>query len=267
MKHFKWYGSFLFMRTFLLSLLMIISITACDQSKKPLPQEVESPANTTSTTAQKSHPDYITYNADLQKQRVRFFWKDPRGEHYERIDAVNKELAQQQTNLLYAVNGGIFQEDLTPLGLFIQDQKVQAPLNKRRGYGNFYVQPNGVFYITKQQKAGIVSTASFKQVSSITDAIQSGPMLLIDGLINPLFTKGSSNVNIRNGVGIKPDNTVVFSMSKRPVNFYDFANYFKTQGCVNALYLDGAISQSYCPEQDWKQTGGRFSVIIGVIEK
>lgn len=242
-------------------------ITACDQTKKPLPQEVELPVKTTSATAQKSHPDYITYQADLQKHRVRFFWKNTRGAHYKRIEAVNNELTQQQTKLLYAANGGIFQEDLTPLGLFIQDQKVQTPLNKRKGYGNFYVQPNGVFYITKQQKARVVKTASFKQDVSITDAIQSGPMLLIDGLINPVFTKGSSNINIRNGVGVKPDNTVVFCMSKRPVNFYDFANYIKSQGCVNALYLDGAISQSYCPEQDWKQTGGRFSVIIGVTEK
>ncbi len=164
-------------------------------------------------------------------------------------------------------SGGIFQEDLTPLGLFIQDHNVQTPLNKRNGYGNFYVQPNGVFYITKDNKAGIVKTGSFKQTASMTYAIQSGPMLLIDRQINTQFVNGSSNINIRNGVGVRLDNTVVFSMSKRPVNFYDFANHFKALGCVNALYLDGAISQSYCPSLDWEQTGGPFSVIIGVTEK
>ena len=255
------------MKAISLSLMVIIPFTSCDLTAYSPSQPDEQAPKVVTTTNPKTDPDYVTYKVDLKNNSIRFFWKNSRGDHYKRIGTVKEELAKQQIKLLYAANGGIFQEDLTPLGLFIQGQKVRTPLNKRKGYGNFYVQPNGVFYITKDNKPGIATTGSFKQTASITNAVQSGPMLLIDGRMNPIFTVGSSNINIRNGVGVRPDNTVVFSMSKRPVNFYDFANHFKALGCVNALYLDGAISQSYCPELDWEQTGGPFSVIIGVTGK
>ncbi|WP_133994719.1 hypothetical protein [Dinghuibacter silviterrae] len=62
--------------------------------------------------------------------------------------------------------------------------------------------------------------------------------------------QGSPNVNIRNGVGILPGNKLLFAISREPVNFYDFAAFFKAQGC------------RYAPEQQWEQTDGDFGVII-----
>jgi uncharacterized protein YigE (DUF2233 family) len=55
-------------------------------------------------------------------------------------------------------------------------------------------------------------------------------------------------------------------MSKSGINFYDFADYFKRQGCKQALYLDGFVSRTYLPAQHWLQTDGNFGVIIGVSE-
>ena len=72
-------------------------------------------------------------------------------------------------------------------------------------------------------------------------ATQSGPMLIIDGQIHPAFKQGTANLNIRNGVGILPNNKLLFVMSKKEMNLYDFANYFKNSGCINALYLDGFV--------------------------
>ena len=89
-------------------------------------------------------------------------------------------------------------------------------------------------------------------------------MLVIDGAIPAIFKQGSANLNIRNGVGILPDGRVILAMSKSAINFYDFANYFRSIGCKNALYLDGFISRTYLPEKNWVQTDGDFGVIIGV---
>ncbi len=89
-------------------------------------------------------------------------------------------------------------------------------------------------------------------------------MLVIDGQIHQAFKKGSINLNIRNGVGILPDNRVIFAMSKQEVNFYDFAEFFMSMGCKNALYLDGFVSRTYLPEENWQQLDGNFGVIIGV---
>jgi len=65
-------------------------------------------------------------------------------------------------------------------------------------------------------------------------------------------------------VGILPDNRVIFAMSKQEVNFYDFAEFFMSMGCKNALYLDGLVSRTYLPEENWQQLDGNFGVIIGV---
>jgi len=89
-------------------------------------------------------------------------------------------------------------------------------------------------------------------------------MLIIDGEINPKFKKGSTSLYVRNGVGILPDGRILFVMSKKEINFYDFAVFFKNKGCMNALYLDGFVSQIYLPEQNWKQLDGEFGVIIGL---
>lgn len=96
---------------------------------------------------------------------------------------------------------------------------------------------------------------------------QSGPMLVINRAIHPEFKEGSANLNIRNGLGILPDGKVLFAMSKTEVNFYDFAQFFKNKGCKNALYLDGFVSRTFAPSQNWQQTDGNFGVMIGVVSK
>ena len=165
------------------------------------------------------------------------------------------------------MNAGMYKQDYSPLGLFIDDHKTKAALNRKSGEGNFYLKPNGVFYITTDNSPAICNTTKFIDNGKIKYATQSGPMLVIDGKIHPAFKEGSTNLNIRNGVGILPDNRIVFAMSKKEINLYDFAIYFKNMACKNALYLDGFVSRTYLPEQNWIQTDGDFGVIIGVTTK
>jgi uncharacterized protein YigE (DUF2233 family) len=108
----------------------------------------------------------------------------------------------------------------------------------------------------------ICKTEDYKP-KDVKFATQSGPLLLINGKIHTKFNKGSKNLNIRNGVGILPNNQLLFAMSKQEINFYDFATYFKSKGCKNALYLDGFVSKTYLPEKGWNDLGGQFGVIIG----
>jgi len=144
---------------------------------------------------------------------------------------------------------------------------VYQSLDSLNGNGNFYLKPNGVFYIASNNKAHIIPTSNLLNRNNIKYATQSGPMLLIDGKMHHAFKKGSSNVQIRNGVGILPDGNLIFAMSKEPVNFYDFAQYFESLGCKNALYLDGFVSRTYLPSKNWIQDDGDFGVIIGVTNK
>jgi len=208
---------------------------------------------------------FIIYKANPVKAGIKFFWKDDTGKPLKSLLALKQYCSSKNETLLFAMNGGMYKEDNSPLGLYIQNGKMIAPLNKKHGSGNFYLQPNGVFYISKNKTATICKTCLFKNNGQIEYATQSGPMLVVDGNINKVFTKGSSNINIRNGVGILPGNVVLFAMSKEPVNLYDFARFFKQAGCNNALYLDGFVSRTYLPEKNWVETDGNFGVMIGAV--
>ena len=164
------------------------------------------------------------------------------------------------------MNGGMFKKDNSPQGLYIQNGKTLAPPDTLSGAGNFYLKPNGVFYITLDKQAFICKTNDFSDNGKIIFATQSGPMLVINGKIHEAFAQNSTNLNIRNGVGILPNGKVIFAMSKEKINFYDFARYFKDLGCKNALYLDGFVSRTYLPEKNWTQTDGDFGAIIAVTE-
>lgn len=206
----------------------------------------------------------ISYTIDAGNQDCRLYWKDDSGQILGSIQRLKDYLGSKNRKLVFAMNGGMYKTDYSPLGLFIQNKTIITPLNTANASGNFYLKPNGVFYIKKDNTAGICSTGDFINDGQVVYATQSGPMLVTDGQIHPAFKKGSANLNVRNGVGILPGNKLVFAMSTAPINFFDFADYFKSMGCQNALYLDGFVSRTYLPEKNWLQTDGDFGVIIGV---
>jgi uncharacterized protein YigE (DUF2233 family) len=207
---------------------------------------------------------FVTYKVDIKKSDLRLYWKDDKNEPFKSIQNLKTWLETQKRTLVFAMNAGMYMQDNSPLGLYIENKKELSHLNTASAHGNFYLKPNGVFYITTDNLPVICQTTDFVNNGKIKYATQSGPMLVIDGTIHSAFKEGSANVNIRNGVGILPNNDVIFVMSKTAINFYDFASYFKKLGCKNALYLDGFVSRTYLPEKNWIQTDGNFGVIIGV---
>ncbi len=215
--------------------------------------------------AQLADADMITYTPS-GGQQVQLFWKDEQGKVLGSLGRLKSYTERRKQRLVFAMNGGMYMEDRSPLGLFICDSETVRKLNTREGYGNFYLKPNGVFYINSAGKGFVCATEDFKPGKDIRYATQSGPMLVIRGKIHPVFKKGSANVYVRNGVGILPDGRMFFAMSKKEVNLYDFAAYFQQKGCRNALFLDGFVSRTYLPALNWLQTDGYFGVIIGAIE-
>jgi uncharacterized protein YigE (DUF2233 family) len=214
--------------------------------------------------AQQAADSRITwYVPDVKKGSLQLFYRDDGGMPLRSLGRVKQFTAAKGKKLIFAMNGGMYQENGQPLGLAVLDGKTIRPLNRANAPGNFYLKPNGVFYLDSKNKATICKTENYKENKNIRWATQSGPMLVIDGKIHPAFSKGSANVHIRNGVGILPDGRPIFAISGTPVNLYDFALFFQQQGCSNALYLDGFVSRMYLPEKGWQQEDGRFGIIIG----
>lgn len=208
----------------------------------------------------------LIYEVNPKKQQLDFYWKDSAGKNYKNFRVLKKSLQKENKELIFAMNGGMFKRNLSPQGLFIDNGITRFETDTiQEGYGNFYMQPNGIFYLTKENNPVVCTTKDFlkkEHKQTIKYATQSGPMLLIDGQIHSKFKKESSNLNIRNGVGILPNGNILFAMSKEEINFYDLATFFKQKGCKNALYLDGFVSKTYLPSQNCEQTNGTFGVII-----
>ncbi|AUP79641.1 phosphodiester glycosidase family protein [Flavivirga eckloniae] len=220
-----------------------------------------------SSCGQASHnfedPRFVIHTVDLKQQTLKFYWKNDHGVSIKNHKNLKKHLDHKSQKLIFATNGGMYLKDGTPQGLFIENGIVKTPLDTlKKDYGNFYLEPNGVFYLTKDNKGVVCKTETFKLSKTITYATQSGPMLVIDNKIHPVFKKGSKHLHIRNGIGVLPDGNLLFAMSKDLISLYDFAEFFKNNGCKNALYLDGFVSRTYLPSKNWKQLDGNFGVII-----
>lgn len=210
----------------------------------------------------------LSYSICPKNTLLKMYWKDSLGRNYSSLGKLKSSLENKSEKLIFAMNGGMYLKDASPQGLYIENGNIIKNLDTiKKAYGNFYLQPNGVFFLSKQGKAFVRQSSEFVLKDDIKYATQSGPMLLINGEIHPKFTKGSNNINIRNGVGILENGDVLFAMSKDKINLYDFANYFLSKGCKNALYLDGFVSKTYCPSKNWNDLGGNFGVIIGLSER
>ena len=163
--------------------------------------------------------------------------------------ALEQVLRERAGDVLFAMNAGMFDDAGKPIGLAVSEGWEAMPINRRTdGGGNFHMQPNGVFLVRKDGRAEVVTTSAFKPADDIRLATQSGPMLVVDGRLNPRFDADGRSRYVRNGVGVDEAGEPVFAISDAPVSFGKFARLFRDElGCRDALYLDGSVSSLWDP--------------------
>lgn len=225
---------------FMYALVVLLAVAAAATSARALE----------SRSVQTDSGVYRVVDVDLAHERLESHWLDADARPLASIEHLREWAAAQGRELLFATNAGIYDRMFRPLGLYIEDGDTQRPLNITPGAaraGNFSIQPNGVFYVDKRERAGVVTTVAWHaQKIDARLATQSGPMLVIDGAINPAFVEESDSLKWRSGVCAKGAQQVVFAVSEAPVTFHAFARLFRDQlGCRNALYLDGTLSRIY----------------------
>jgi uncharacterized protein YigE (DUF2233 family) len=218
---------------------------------------------------------YTVCSFDLSKADLRLFWKKPGGGAYASFSALVDDLKSRGLTLAFGMNAGMYKDDLSPVGLYVENGEELRPLNtadvRARPAPNFYKKPNGVFYVDHGH-AGILETSAFQTTRPQAEyATQSGPMLLIHGALHPAFIKDSTDRKPRNGVGLTSASEAYFAISDAPVNFYDFARFFRDGlGCREALFLDGgSASGLYAPNlgRNDRPPWAGYGPIVGVVEK
>jgi uncharacterized protein YigE (DUF2233 family) len=209
---------------------------------------------------------FIVCTVDLRQYEVRLFLYEPDGDVLGSFSRLKE--TPEGSRLAFAMNGGMYHEDRSPVGLYVEGGKELKAANTRSGPGNFHLKPNGVFYV-KGNQAGVLETQTFLKRKIRPDhATQSGPMLVINGRIHPRFLEQSTSRKIRNGVGIRDPHTAVFAISEDPVTFHKFALLFRDElGCANALFLDGSISSLYVPSLNRMDALRPLGPIIGALHR
>jgi uncharacterized protein YigE (DUF2233 family) len=204
---------------------------------------------------------------DIRNHRLRLFYADERGRALKYFSAVDRLLKSRNERLTFAMNAGMYHSDFSAVGLLVIDGKEVRPLNLDSAPGNFFLKPNGVFAVTDAGACVLESTRYPGLDEKVQIATQSGPLLVIDGVLHPAFREDSTSRNIRNGVGVLSRHEVVFAISEEPVTFYEFATLFRNGlGCKDALFLDATVSSLYSTNLERSDVRASLGPIIGVVE-
>lgn len=210
---------------------------------------------------------YSVCRIDLRETRLELFNLDGKGAPLGSFSTLAESLSAEGKELGFAMNAGMFDEGLKPIGLYVENGTQTKKLNRRDGYGNFHVKPNGVFYITGS-RVGVAATDAYVKLNEKPDfATQSGPMLVIDGKIHPKFSQTGMSYKMRNGVGVPDAHTAIFVISENAVNFYDFALLFRDGlKCADALFFDGTVSSLYSPELGRNDGFAALGPMVGAVK-
>lgn len=209
---------------------------------------------------------FTTCAVDPATEDLRLFHADADGQVLGTFSAVNAQIAPAQ--LGFAMNAGMYHDDRSPVGLYVEQGEQKMRVVPNAGPGNFGMLPNGVLCLTDNSAQVIETRDYIKTNPDCRDATQSGPMLVIDGTLHPRFIDGGTSVYIRNGVGVTNDGQAIFAISNEPVNFHTFGRLFRdVLETPNALFLDGKVSRLYAPSIGRSDFGFvQMGPIVGVVD-
>ncbi|MFK7838466.1 MAG: phosphodiester glycosidase family protein [Sulfitobacter sp.] len=212
---------------------------------------------------------YTICEVDLTRERLELFLADKDGKTFGHFGTLDSVLAADGHKLGFATNAGMYHDDRSPVGHYLENGVEVQRVIPNAGPGNFGLLPNGVLCL-REGRADVFETLTYlDQAPACRSATQSGPMLVIDGALHPRFLVDSTSRYIRNGVGTSSNGTrAVFAISDTTVTFYEFGTLFRDHlGMQNALYFDGNISRLRAPDLGRSGTGfTSLGPIIGVVE-
>jgi uncharacterized protein YigE (DUF2233 family) len=192
----------------------------------------------------------------------------PKGKPYRSLSELAVGLGSKADRVAFAMNGGMFDAEGLPIGYYVEAGHRAHTLNRNEGWGNFHLQPNGVFYGSDGKWAVRTTESVAARISNRPDfGTQSGPMLVIEGKLHPRIDADGPSRKLRNAVGVDKQGRAHFVISEGPISFGKLARYFRDElKTPNALFLDGSVSSLWDPHMGRVDGGPPLGPLI-VVEK
>lgn len=136
------------------------------------------------------------------------------------------------SHALIAINGGFFDQKYHPLGLRIYQHHLHHSVKRISWWGIFLI---------KNQTPQIISSREYETDAAINFAVQSGPRLIINGVI-PHLRPGIAE---RSALGITHNNKIIILVTENTlITTTELAHIMQSPPlkCDQALNLDGGSS-------------------------
>lgn len=146
-------------------------------------------------------------------------------------EQLEAEVWRRRGSAIAAVNGGYYDAAFKPLGLRIADGKKISGL-----HGTMW----GVFSV-RRGRASIVDAEHWKMRRDVTEAVQCGPRLVVDGQVQLLKMQWAR----RTGMGITRQGKIIIAVADGEMSLPAWAALWAAQdglNCRDALNLDGGPS-------------------------
>jgi uncharacterized protein YigE (DUF2233 family) len=132
----------------------LLALLGCDSPEPPIQEDLDVVLRTPTPACEAQQFEGTTFTVcpfDSTKDRLELIdGRDLRS--FERLEA---SLGARTSELRFAMNAGMYDEDGAPIGLFVADGKEIKPINRREGSGNFHLMPNGVFAVAQNGKLSV----------------------------------------------------------------------------------------------------------------
>jgi len=114
---------------------------------------------------------YAICEVDLRRHAVRLYSTRSDGTPYAYLSALPRDLEGGAGRLLFAINAGMFDSKLKPVGLYVEEGQELVHANTKSGRGNFHMKPNGIFYISGSN-AAVAETHAFLRLVCLIAQVQ-----------------------------------------------------------------------------------------------
>lgn len=147
--------------------------------------------------------------------------------------------------------------------------RVEHAADVGEGAGNFYLKPNGVFWVGEDGQAHVQETDRYLAHRVQAQwATQSGPLLLQEGRLHPKIGENGASHTLRNGVCTVGAGSAWFVISDEPVSFGRFARLMRDRlECADGLYFDGSVSALWAPSLKRRDPATGLGPLVAVFEK